>query len=203
VSAVAATTAHTPAEHTIHGYLTSLDALRRQMTPVGLPDVAYHGIEDFFLRHGRFYRSEPLTAAEKDYLRRILRLSGRKYPVKQCFYNSQMLLLITATWMDPEDGMDLRYVEGYAVGLIPIHHGWLTLNGKVIDPTLRLRELPTTGPLAKRVKGTFPETAAYFGVPFRTEEVRASVLERGEGGSLLMDPKRDFPFLRAPYTVTP
>lgn len=199
MSTVVAVTPRTPGEESIYGYLTSIDAIRKRAIPPS--DMHYQGLEDFFLRHGRFYDSAPLTAEELAYLKKVLVTYGRRCMPKQCFYNSQMILLTADTWMPKVPGMTLRYVEGYGHGVIPIHHGWLTLNGKVIDSTLRLDALPKRSPLAKRVVGTFPGTTGYFGVPFRTEEVRRSVIERREGGSLLIDLKRKFPFLRRPYEV--
>lgn len=51
---------------------------------------------------------------------------------KQCFYNAQ-LFIVTADVGE--------YYEGYCFdGLIPFHHGWIVLDGKVIDFTLEARD---------------------------------------------------------------
>lgn len=57
----------------------------------------------------------------------------------------------------------LVYVEGFAVcGFMPMHHGWIQINGKVLDPTWA-RE------------GSIPnESNAYFGVEFSREEITAA-----------------------------
>jgi hypothetical protein len=189
------------AEAGIAEYLTAMTMLRAQMRSPG--GFCYTGTEDFVWRHGQFYASQPLTPAERDYLTAVIRAYGKRCPPKQCFYNSQLLLL-SAEWGPgrPPD-LVLRYVEGYANSVMPIHHGWLSLNGKVVDPTLRMAEQSVRGPLSRRTVGTFPEDRAYFGVPFTVEEVRASVLQRRAGASLLVDYERDFPFFRQPYMVTP
>jgi len=197
------TTPKNLAEEQLLHYITVTHELRTRSGWVVPPGFVYAGMDDFLLRHGRFYDSQPLTVAEHDYVKRARDTYGRRLTKKQCFYNSQMLLLTAATWLDPVEGMDLRYVEGYGTGVIWVHHGWLTLNGKVIDTTLRVKGLPRKSVLPHRAVGTFPDTMAYFGVPFTTEAVRSSVLERHEGGSLLIDLKRQFPFLKRPYTVTP
>jgi len=65
---------------------------------------------------------------------------------------------------------------------IPIHHGWVSLNGKVIGVTLRDRE---TG---KPIMGTF-EGRVYFGIPFLITSWRAKALETAFVGTLLEHPE--------------
>lgn len=197
------TAARTTAEQGTLDWLTATVELRRRMPGIETHPYPYLGLDDFVLQHGRFYESQKLTKDELNYLQVIKANYGKRFLPKQCFYNSQMWLLTTDRFLTAPPGMVLRYVEGYSTSVIPIHHGWLTLNGKVIDPTLRMAGQPRKSLLPGRTVGTFPEEVVYFGVPFTTDEVYESVTEREEGGTLILDMKRDYPFLKRPYTVTP
>lgn len=76
----------------------------------------YSCYEDFVLQHGRqFQRIGKMPRSFK---------MGR---AKQCFMNAARLSLSFPS---------LIYCEGYAVGVIPVLHGWcVTRRGTVIDPT--------------------------------------------------------------------
>lgn len=72
--------------------------------------------------------------------------------IKSCFQNAANLAM----------DHDLIYCEGYAAHLIPLSHAWcVDKHGKVIDNTWR-----TLAP-------------EYFGIPFRTEYLRRSLLKNG------------------------
>lgn len=89
------------------------------------------GPADFLLQHGTFY--EP----------RVLPKRYRRGPIKACFYNSAMYALNNMS-------KGVRYVEGYAASIIPVHHAWC------IDKDGKLLELTWDTP------GT-----AYFGIEFK------------------------------------
>jgi GNAT superfamily N-acetyltransferase len=170
-----------------------------------LPEgFVYSSIDDLLVQHGRFYRSAPLTDAEAAYIAELVR--GETFEVKLCYSNSQSLIVNAP----PRPGMDLRYHEGVVpvvlagAAVLPIRHAWLTLNGKVLDVTLRdkgLPPLPTAlqTALKDRVAGAFPDTRAYFGVELPLELVEARMLERSEWHTLLDDYERGFPLLRQRY----
>ncbi len=86
------------------------------------------------LREGRPYESQELTPDEMAY---VLHISKHmRFPIKQCYYNSQMLLAMR----DVE--RRLTYVEGYcAHAVFPVLHGWLEIGGKVLDVTMRTKNL--------------------------------------------------------------
>lgn len=70
-----------------------------------------------------------LTAAEARYIRK---LTQETPGASQCFKNAQALIIA--------DGLNcrLRYWEGYFQSsdmFIPVMHAWVTINGKVYDPT--------------------------------------------------------------------
>ena len=98
-----------------------------------------------------------------------------RFERKQCFANSQRLVAAGP------DG-PLVYVEGfvYPKSGIPIHHGWVGINGKVVDVTLPDR---ATGSV---VLGEFSERI-YVGILFSTRCVRAEMLRTLSASTLLED----------------
>jgi len=90
------------------------------------------------------------------------------FRVQECFFNAQRLSAHSLG--------GLRYFEGFAMRIIPVHHAWLvTPSGLVLDPTWRLRdgESPPCRPegLPERwqdrvVLGSVPEDIEYVGVEF-------------------------------------
>jgi hypothetical protein len=154
---------------------------------------APRSFEGFVLEHGRKFEPSKLTDDERKIVDSAIeeyRRLHRVFHAQQCFVNSQSLL-------GNDDSEQLVYVEGFAWthALHPVLHGWLTIDGKVIDVTLP----PTNRREAKRrepsqVIGEF-EGRSYFGVPF----LRSYVMERreitGSYGSLLDDDEHDFPLL--------
>lgn len=110
-----------------------------------------------------------------------------------CYRNAQELVLRDATGT-------LQYVEGYALGraIIPVLHGWVTVNGKVVDPTWL--------PVQERRVATPPTNWHYFGAPFSRADIReiadlALPRRRGRKGQLwsLLDYwEAEWPILRRP-----
>ncbi len=106
----------------------------------------YCGFEDLILTNGRFFEPTPLPKGLP------------KGEIKDCFRNAFLLA----------HEHDLTYVEGYARGIIPVHHAWnVDKNGKVVDNTWcgtdskpSLRRNPVLG-------------EEYFGVALNLEFVTA------------------------------
>jgi hypothetical protein len=98
---------------------------------------------------------------------------------------------------------ELRYVEGYAMSIIPVMHGWLTLNGKVVDLTMRLRSRQKRQSpvhqrrLQDRVLGEFPESREYYGVTFDTDHVQREMISSGLARTLIDDWENEWPLLKA------
>ena len=157
----------------------------------------YTCFEDYVLRNGTLLTSSALTEDEeqtvKEALDRAARVGVDVHEMKQCFANSQTLLLMS-------DEPDLIYYEGFATGRVgfPIHHGWLGINGKVVDLTWRLQHPDTSRTLLpERPVGELPENWMYWGVPFENPEyVRFRMNTREIIGSLLDDIEGDYPLLR-------
>ncbi len=119
-------------------YLTALQA----MMPARKP---FNSSADLLLQHGRAW---PTISPE----------AWPRGEPKQCFANAQQLALA-----HPE----LTYVEGYAMSVIPVHHGWcVDPDGAVVDVTWS-----TPG-------------AEYFGVPLLTRYVRRMALSTGYWSAL-------------------
>jgi len=158
----------------------------------------YSCMEDYVLRNGVVLRSEGLTPEEEAIVQGALddaeALGRDVHEFKQCFANAQSLVLHA-------DTDELVYYEGYACGRVsgfPIHHGWVGINGKVVDLTWEL-ECPVQSRtlLPNRPVGELPEGYVYWGFPVENVRyVRHRILAREMIGSLLDDWEGDFPLLR-------
>jgi hypothetical protein len=120
-----------------------------------LPGTKYRHPDQFFKEHGKFFESQPLTAEEEEEVRNSLGNVSR-YQMKECFYNAQVVA----------QRSNLAYVEGYCFsGMIPIQHAWNSINGKVVDVTLKHQND------GKVIAGIFPQGWEYFGVDFPVREI--------------------------------
>ena len=126
----------------------------RVHTEMDQPELSVHG---YVLRHGKRFISQYLTPREEKYVNLH---SWQRHRKKQCYRNAQS----TALAMPQTERMKLRYAEGF-FGIqtgsemeIGIHHAWLSLNGKLVDTTLR------TQPGNLPIMGIIPENWEYYGV---------------------------------------
>ena len=133
-------------------------------------DLNYTSVVDFVLDRGQAPVSLPLTEEQYEYLMSVVdNCIEESFPYKKCFYNSQVLLLA-------DYNERLTYCEGYCQSkTLPVHHGWLELDGKVVDVTFStsnrtLADEPQ-GDLRDRVLGTIPDGWEYLGVRFDRDEV--------------------------------
>src|SRR5581483_7268137 len=89
---------------------------------------------------------------------------------KECFYNGQLFVVFDSTG-------HATYYEGFVTDVIGglIHHGWLVVNGVVIDPTIEaaVRKAKRLGVVCHP-----PTARQYYGVPF----TRLDVARRVVGG---------------------
>ena len=142
----------------------------------------------YVYRNGKSFTSQELTAAEQKY---VQRLSIGNYPIKQCYRNSQTVALKASI----ESEIVLRYVEGFVdagIGL-PLAHAWLSVNGKVVDLTLRVNN-----EAYKRVYGIIPSNYEYYGVEMDPAEC-AHCFKHGKYISLIDDWECGWPKLQAEY----
>jgi hypothetical protein len=95
----------------------------------------------------RRFNVEPLTDQEREYVCTCVRRSRKRLVIKECFLNSQRTMLLGDT------EKLLEYAEGRALATGAwIHHGWLTINGKVVDLTLNAVAFGFKVLVPKRVK---------------------------------------------------
>ncbi len=165
---------------------------------------AYSCIEDYVLDRGKDYDvSADLTPEELDIvLGAVDRFPGRLQQ-KQCFHNAQLLAagFIQHHVRPPR----LDYVEGVAIGRsgFPVHHGWLALNGKVVDVTWRTDEPNHPGRLRDRVFGLIPDGWSYRGAVFPRAAIMRRITETHETRAFLGDWQRGFPYLKQTRLETP
>lgn len=164
----------------VRGHLQNL----LSMTPGGYPvqqGYTYRSIHDFVLDRGKVYKSASLTTDE----RRVVRaaMGQRRFAKKACFYNAHMLVM-----GDMSD--TLVYTEGFAFSrFMPMHHGWVTVNGKVVDVTWDMAGNP--------VMGALPEGWEYVGVEFPDRNMlRERITRRKEVHAVIDDPQDGFPVLK-------
>lgn len=136
-------------------------------------------VAEYVLAHGTPFRSQELT---DDEWKVVDHAAGRRHFLpKHCYLNVDRLVRMDA-------GDDLQYCEGYWYDIRtrdPLkapgyaHHAWVTLNGKVIDPTLRHNRDTGHGKTRWRDRpvGIIPKEEAYFGV-----EVDSLTLARWRAG---------------------
>lgn len=166
----------------LQSYLAKMVAMQRRANPREF-GAGYVSAEEFVLLNGDAPSvNEPLSPEE----RRIVEAAASclELPRRQCFANSQLAVL-------GDHSGTLRYVEGFLSFLIPIHHGWVEINGKAVDLTIRLREseraeVPAEAlVLGDRMAGAIPPGFAFFGVSFTRAEVSERVAATGEVGAFL------------------
>ena len=146
-------------------YMRMLDMTKRTMYTKA---TLVHTLESFLLDHGRQW-----TPARRP-------RGLRKQPDKLCFMNSQRHVLTHQQLCGDDDLEALWYCEGFALGVIPIHHAWLVdRSGTVLDLTW-----------------DEPDKATYWGVAFNTSYLRTKVIETERWLSLLDNYEQGWPLLR-------
>ena len=173
-------------------YLESMSALRGT-SPKG---YKYSCFEAFVLAQGKTYPSAPILAERKKQILEHIKTHRMRFPIKQCYANC-LEFVLTA----PLPGV--TYVEGFATGhLIPIHHAWLSVDGLVFDPTLRLKhkpELKRDSLATNRIWGGLGERE-YIGVEFAdTTMLARRTVESGLFQSVIDDWQNDWPALKGTY----
>ena len=146
------------------------------------------------LGHSKFYTPHTMPKAEKDELLSFLKSQSKKiggYKTKQCYYNSQMLMLNTQHHSVFSD--KIKYCEGYWMreGLpIAIPHAWLIYDDQyVVDVTLTTNNSfdPRDPNLKDRILGMFPNDWEYYGLIIDRAEILGNLLKMGESISFLDD----------------
>jgi hypothetical protein len=85
---------------------------------------------------------------------------------KQCFHNAQIFVLTCTKG---------EYFEGYCYDdIIPVHHAWIVIDGKVVDFTLEARDKSL---VRQKIKINSLE-AVYLGVPVPRKTILQNIVKR-------------------------
>ncbi len=142
----------------------------------------YSSLFDFLLQEGGLYKSKKLTRVELAIVNSALARLKIEPEKKQCYYNSQLLVLADSYLM-------LKFVEGFAFnGLLPVAHAWCEVNEKIIDITWTDND--------KIRLGEFSERVSYFGVTIPREKILERILKTATACSLIDDKASGYPFLK-------
>ena len=160
-----------------------LETLAAQVGPDSVPG--------HILNHGRGFEATELLADEEEFVSRI---KWKDCAIKQCWRNSQS----NALTLPETAGITLRYVEGYVLPprSMVIEHAWLSVNGKVVDTTIRI-----TGETYTRVRGIFPAGWEYWGVEM-DPQVCVHALEHNTAVALIDDFECGWPIIPERYAKT-
>jgi hypothetical protein len=156
----------------------------------------YDSMPALVIEAGRGYSPQALTRPERHAAEEAIKLfhkAGFTFGYQRCFFNAQMLARFSRAG-------ELVYVEGYRLDgdlrSLPILHGWVTINDKVVDPTATTVLEQAGAPEPRCVLGEY-ERKAYWGIAFDSKYV---VKRSGSGGkdviSLIDDCQGGFPLLR-------
>lgn len=174
----------------------SLANMARVMEAIPQPKgSAYASMERFVLDQGRPYLPAKLTVEERSVVADAVegyRILHERFLHRQCFSNSQWLVFCDLTTR-------MVYVEGYAWSakhyLVPTLHGWVAINGKVIDVTLPQETEGVLPPEPEQAHGEF-DGRAYYGVPFLRSYISRRARVTGGRGTLIDDWENQYPLLR-------
>lgn len=172
----------TPVQATT-GLKDHLRALDEAITASGCQSSP--SLHQYVSRHGKEFESAALTAEETALISQI---DFHSCLPRQCYRNSQMAALT----LPPPPSHTLRYVEGFFSmnwGL-GVEHAWLTLNGKLVDITLRR----TNG---QPILGVIPDAHEYIGVEMNPDLCR-HIMGHRRHISLLDDYECGRPLLKLP-----
>lgn len=162
----------TPTEKLLEAHLRGTIAAREKAGVNPHPDWRYRCTEDLVLKAGRPYRSMILTRREREVVSDTITKFHKMrflFEFNHCYYNAQWLMRLG-------HDLGLNYVEGYCMDAAtatkwPHLHGWVTINDKVIDPTVASLEMVKNGQKEPDlILGSFP-TRAYWGLPFNRKYV--------------------------------
>jgi hypothetical protein len=123
--------------------MTHVETLMRDFARMYRELVDYPSLHEVMLDRGRSMSVERLTFDEARQIVELSRWAGfgnvNDFETKACYITAQKLI----TCHDGMGGGDeLQYCEGYIAwdgAPLPIDHAWVTINGKVVDVTLRAK----------------------------------------------------------------
>ena len=164
----------------------------------------FQPIERAVLTEGYQVLSEPLNKEEKDFLKRLLEVTMQVCPMeqKQCYHNSQWLIFNWETlFKEDYPNIDVQYAEGFValpeMPVFPINHGFILINGKLVDPTLivkghrsGLKQLPN------RIVGEIPDGYVYLAMKLPNKDIVQNMATNYETRTLLDDWENGWPYVK-------
>lgn len=125
------------------------------------------------------------------------------FEMKECFHNAQILVLAEDHIGSENLNHGIRYYEGYFIREdlpIPIHHGWIAINGKIVDLTIRQTDL--VSPLESfedRTIGEIPSSVSYIGIEISKDDVLSRIEDSSETHTILDDWNPKYRHLKEKY----
>lgn len=176
-------------------FLIDFTKLMGKMTPPMFTAIIDNGIE---------FKSSPLTDSELEDLELLVEYTSEMcdFLQKECFHNAQMLIR-TEEEIKSDLTHDIQYFEGYFIRdglLIPVHHGWVVINGKVVDLTIQQEDLqaPLDG-FENRTVGEFSDSVGYIGIEIDKQDILDRIEAASETHTILDDWNPKFRHLKDKY----
>ncbi len=177
------------------GFLIEFTKLMGRMTPLMFTTIIDNGIE---------LKSSPLTDSELEDLELLIEYTSEMcdFLQKECFHNAQMLIRAEDR-IRSDLTHDIQYFEGYFIRdelLIPVHHGWITINGKVIDLTIQQEDIqaPIDG-FENRTVGEFSDSVGYIGIKIDKQDILDRIESSSETHTILDDWNPKFRHIKDKY----
>lgn len=179
-----------------------LEVFSRSYTSLPGPGYRYRSVYHWVLDTGLPFDSQGLTPAEWKICQKYIHFTEPR----ECFSNCQRTVLEerflqVSSIARGEIGLahPFQYVEGYIITgrcPIPVHHAWLLLHGKVIDPTLPLHKPYKRKLFPDRALGRFPAQREYFGTVIPWRAVAKCIKTNLAWHTVLDDPAGGYPLLK-------
>ena len=134
-------------------------------------------VEEYVLRNGHLFASGEISPEDMT----ALDMTGwPDHQPRECYRNAQM----TAMTLQVTLGDRVKYVEGYMLAntVLPIAHAWVSIDGKVVDTTIRHPDRE-----GDRIFGEIPRGREYYGVEMDPRPVTEHVVWHRTHISILDD----------------
>jgi hypothetical protein len=127
--------------------VTTVESLMQNFAEMYSKLTGHPSLYEIVLTRGRLMEVGKLTFDEARQIAELAHWSGfssvNDFRIKECYLNAQKLITRHNLM---GGGDELQYCEGYVAwegGPLPIDHAWVTINGKVVDLTLRAKSKTT------------------------------------------------------------
>lgn len=117
-------------ESELFSFLKKLNDMQKSINENN--ELFYHNQVDIIVQEGEFFSTEKWNEEEQELIDSLYTQLKNSIKPSECFKNSQLIIIC-------DTSNKIKYHEGYcdANVLMPIFHGWNSLNGKLLDFTLQ------------------------------------------------------------------